>query len=206
MRSLLAPLLFTTWGVCILGALDSSVIFFLPLAVDIGLVFISSRNPELAWIYALAVSLTSLIGVAVSFYIGNRIGEAGLDRLISERKLKNILMRVRKKGAVAIGLLELIPPPFPFTAFILVAGALEVNPTRFIITVFLTKLLRFEIEALVGAKFGSYVIRMIESPGVRLIGEFFTAAIVIGSAISIYTLVRKVRKGRPPSGPRQKAA
>ena len=204
MRSLLAPLIFTTWGVCVLGALDSTVIFFLPFAVDVGVVYISSRHPHLAWVYAIAVSATSVIGTAVSFYMGKRIGEAGLDRFVSERKLQGVLRRAKKKGAVAIGLLELIPPPFPFTAFILVAGALEVNATRFFITVFFTRLLRFEVEAFLGARFGGYVIRLIQSPTVRMIGEFFTVAIFIGCAISVYTLVRNMKK--KPGAVKEKAA
>ena len=78
-HALLSSFVFTTWGVCILAALDSSVIFFLPFAVDFGVVFLAARNPEFFWVYAILVSAMSLLGAATTFYIGNRLGEAGLE-------------------------------------------------------------------------------------------------------------------------------
>jgi membrane protein YqaA with SNARE-associated domain len=189
-------LVFSLWGVCLLGALDSSVIFFLPLAVDIGVIFLSSKAPHLSWFYAILVSLTSVLGAAVTFYVGNRIGESGLERIVPKRKLDPVLGRARKKGATAMALLALIPPPFPFTAFILTAGALDVNPVRFLLPLFFAKLVRFEIEALLAARFGGRIIELIQAPQVRLVAELFTLLVIVGSAVTVYTLVRRMKTRR----------
>jgi len=208
-QSLLGSFIFTTWGVCIVAALDSTVIFFLPFAVDLGVVFLASRHPQLFWFYAILVSLMSLIGVAVTFYIGTRIGEAGLERFISRGKAKRVIERVRNKGAVAIAALDLIPPPFPMTGFILTAGALEVNTIRFFVAMLGFRLIRFGALALLAAVFGTKIIRLIESHTAYVIAEIFTVVVLVGSTISVYHFLRQIRPqcDKPQeSRPRSEAA
>jgi membrane protein YqaA with SNARE-associated domain len=201
----LSSLLFTTWGLCILAALDSTIFFFLPFAVDIGVVYLSARNPQFFWVYAILVSGISLLGAATSFYLGKRIGEAELERFISAHKSKKVIARVRKKGAIALAALDMIPPPFPFSAFVLTAGALEMNALRFFVAMFCFRLLRFGSEALLASIFGTSVVRFIESPTVRLVAEIFTVVIVGGSIISVYMFLRKVRR-KPASSSKPHAA
>lgn len=204
MRALLASFVFTTWGVCILAAADSSLIFFLPFAVDLGVVLTVARNPKFFWFYAILYSAMSMLGAATTFYIGKRLGEAGLERFLSEHKAKKVMSRIQKKGAIAIAALDMIPPPFPFTAFILTAGALEVSTIRFFVAMFCFRLARFGSEALLASIFGTRVIRIVESPVAYVIAEIFTVIIVGGSAISVYMFLRKVRRG--PTDRRRQAA
>jgi membrane protein YqaA with SNARE-associated domain len=203
-QGLLNTFLFTTWGVCVVAALDTTFIFFLPFAVDLGVVFLSARHPDFFWAYAILISGMSLLGAAATYYLGHRIGETGLERFISQKKVKRVIAKVQKKGAIALAALDLIPPPFPFTAFALTAGALEINATRFFIAMFSFRLLRFGTEAALAAKFGTSVIRFVESHTARVIAEIFTVIILVGSAISVYAFIRHVRYKRP--GPRDKAA
>jgi membrane protein DedA with SNARE-associated domain len=146
----------------------------------------------------------SLLGASVTYYLGYRIGEAELERFISEKKAKRVIAKVQKKGAIALAALDLIPPPFPFTAFALTAGALEINAVRFFIAMFCFRLLRFGTEAALAAKFGTSVIRLVESDTARVIAEIFTVIILVGSAVSVYAFIRHARLKRP--GPQGKAA
>ena len=146
--------LFTTWGVCLLGALDSTLIFFLPVAVDLGVVVLSSRTPRFFWLFPILVSASSLVGAAVTFYIGKRIGEAGISSFVSERKVKRAKGAMKTSGAIAMAALDLIPPPFPFTALILAAGALDVSVPRFFTALFAVRILRFGAEATLAAIYG----------------------------------------------------
>ena len=204
MQGLLNSLLFTTWGVCVVAALDTTFIFFLPFAVDLGVVVLAARHPEFFWAYAILISGMSLLGASVTYYLGYRIGEAELERFISEKKAKRVIAKVQKKGAIALAALDLIPPPFPFTAFALTAGALEINAVRFFIAMFCFRLLRFGTEAALAAKFGTKVIRLVESDTARVIAEIFTVIILVGSAVSVYAFIRHARLKRP--GPQGKAA
>ncbi len=85
------------------------------------------------------VSLGSLCGAAVTFYIGRRLGEPGLEHFVSKGRLDSIRRQIEDKGAIALAVLDLIPPPFPFTACILAAGALEVSTPLFFLTLEATR-------------------------------------------------------------------
>src|SRR4051794_11714497 len=108
--------LMSWWGIWLIAAFDSSMVFFLPLAVDIGVIILSSRTRELFWLYPILASAGSICGAAITYYIGRRIGEAGLEHFVSRNRLNGFRRRIEDKGAVALAVLDLIPPPFPFTA------------------------------------------------------------------------------------------
>ena len=43
-----------------MGALDSSLIFFLPLGIDFAVIILAARKPELFWLYALLATAGSV--------------------------------------------------------------------------------------------------------------------------------------------------
>jgi membrane protein YqaA with SNARE-associated domain len=172
--------------------------FFLPLAVDIAVIILASRSRELFWLYPILASAGSLCGAAITYYIGRRLGEAGLERFVSKRRLTAVRRRIEEKGAIALAVLDLIPPPFPFTACILAAGALKVSTPLFFITLGLTRLFRFGIEALLAYFYGPRIIGWLESDVFEYIGVALFAAAIIGTAITVVELVRKTRSARRP--------
>src|SRR5262245_11883326 len=107
------------FGVLLLAILDSTMVFFLPAAIDTAVVVMAARRGQLFWFYPIMAVVGSLIGVALTFTFGKKIGEPGLEHFISKKKLNNVRRKIDKKGVVAIGMTAAIPPPFPFTAFVL---------------------------------------------------------------------------------------
>ena len=106
MRALLTALLrhfLTPPGLIFLGALDSSLIFFLPLGIDFAVIVLSARKPDLFWMYALLATAGSVIGAAGTFWIGRKIGEHGLTRLVSPSRLRRVKARLKKGAAVSVG-------------------------------------------------------------------------------------------------------
>src|SRR5688572_25503726 len=124
----------TWWGAFLLAALDSSLVFFLPFGIDAVVIYLAARNENVFWVYALLATAGSVAGAAVTFWIGRKAGDEGLERLVPARRLERVRARVRKGGAVAIAVPAVLPPPFPLTPFILACGALEVSPWRFFAT------------------------------------------------------------------------
>ena len=118
-------------GVVVLAALDSTVFFSLPFGIDAVVVMTAARAGALAWTIALLATAGSIAGAALTFWMGTRIGERGLERFVPPRRLKQVQHRVRNTGAIALAVLDLIPPPFPFTPFVLAAGALDVDARTF---------------------------------------------------------------------------
>ena len=197
--------LLSWWGLVLIAALDSSMVFFLPFAVDIAVVILVSRYRELFWLYPILAAAGSLCGAMVTYYVGGRIGEAGLERYVSGKRLPDFRRRIEEKGAVALAALNLLPPPFPFTACILVAGALQVNTWLFFTTLFVTRLLRFGGEGVLAYFYGRRIIRWLRSETVEYLGIALFAIAVIGTIIGTIQLVRKKRALQCPPSPRRAA-
>jgi membrane protein YqaA with SNARE-associated domain len=193
MRSLLASFL-TPGGLILLGALDSSLIFFLPLGIDVAVVVLSARKPELFWLYALLAAAGSLLGASVTFWIGRKVGEHGLSRLIGPSRLRRVEARVSKSAAISTGILGLIPPPFPLTAFVLTSGALRANPWSFLMALTGSRLARFGVEAALAARYGSRILRWMESSVFESIIGALIALAIIGTIVSAIAVIRGTRR------------
>ena len=188
----------TWWGLWLLAALDSTMIFFLPFGIDIAVIILASRSHALLWLYPILATAGSICGAAVTFYVGRRLGEAGLAHFVPKRQFESFRRRIEEKGAVALAVLDMIPPPFPFTACILAAGALKVSKSLFFITLAASRLLRFGAEAVLAYFYGPRIIQWLESDIVEYIGLGLFAVAVVGTAISIIQVVHKTRAHRRP--------
>jgi membrane protein YqaA with SNARE-associated domain len=190
--------LMSWWGLAIIAFFDASVVFFLPLVVDIGVIILSSRSHEMFWLFPIVATIGFVAGATVTYYIGRAIGVAGLEHFVPRARLAGIRRRIEGKGAVALALASLIPPPFPFTAAILTAGALKVRLWVFLTTLGCARLLLYGAESVLAYFYGRRIIRWLESDIVEYIGALLFAAAVIGTAVTAIRLFRKTRSRRRP--------
>jgi membrane protein YqaA with SNARE-associated domain len=181
-----------------MAALDSSMVFFLPFGVDIAVIILASRSRELFWLYPVLASLGSVCGALITYYIGRRVGELGLERFVPKKRLMGIRRRIEGKGAIALAVTNLIPPPFPFTACILAAGALKVSMPLFFVTLGVTRLLRYGCEAVLAYFYGRQIVNWLDSEAVEYVGIALLAITLVGSAVTIVQLVRKTRAHNRP--------
>jgi len=186
----------TWWGAYVLGALDASMVFFLPFGIDAVVIYLSARNGMLFWIYPLLATAGSVTGAAVTYWIGHKGGELGLERLIQGTRLERFRKRVQKGGAVAMAVPALLPPPFPLTPFVLTCGALKVNRWIFFPTFAAMRLLRFGSEAVLARIYGRGVLRLLESEGFQRVIVGFIIIAVLGTILSAVMLWRSTRQPR----------
>jgi membrane protein YqaA with SNARE-associated domain len=200
MRAFLAPLLgyfLSVPGLFVLGVLDSSLVFFLPLGIDFVVIILTARNPEMFWLYALLAAAGSVAGAAMTFWIGWKVGEHGLERLVSRTRLERVRRKVGASAFVGIAALALIPPPFPFTAFVVTSGALRVNPWKFLGALAAARLIRFAIEGMLAARYGRAILSWMESPAFETVVGILIALAIIGTIVSAIALVRGTRRRTP---------
>jgi membrane protein YqaA with SNARE-associated domain len=95
----------TPIGVVILAAADSTLLFSLPFGIDATIIVVAARRHELAWIIPLLATGSWLAGAALTFWMGVKIGENGLDLYAPPRRLKKIRCRIRKSGAVLLAVI-----------------------------------------------------------------------------------------------------
>jgi len=180
----------TWWGLILLGALDASLLVFMPFGTDAVVIYMCARDRELFWLYPLLTTAGSMAGAAVTYQIGAKIGDEGLARFVAKRRLERFRTRMKDIGPVAMGLSAVLPPPFPLTAFILTSGALKVPMARFLLIFATARLFRFGTEALLARRFGTSLLRIFESEPVQAVAIGLVIIAVVGTAITIVRVWR----------------
>jgi membrane protein YqaA with SNARE-associated domain len=199
MRSLFNSLLsyfLTPGGIILIGAFDASLVFFLPLGIDFVVIIMTAREPELFWLFAALASTGSVIGASTTFWMGRKLGEHGLERFVKASTLKRIHKRMTNSAAVSIAALGIIPPPFPFTAFILASGAARLNVWTFLSTLAAVRLARFMTEAMLAARYGNGIIAWMKSPIFTIVVIVLAVVAIGGTIVSAVTVYRGVKRER----------
>ena len=177
-----------------MGALDASLVFFLPLGIDFVVIIMAARKPDLFWLYALLATAGSIAGAGATFWIGQKVGEHGLTRLVKASTLKRVQRRVTHSAAVPIATLGVVPPPFPFTAFVLTSGACGLNPWTFLSTLAGVRLARFMIEAGLAAYYGRGILAWMESRMFTVIVIALAVLAIAGTIVSAVAVYRSVKR------------
>ena len=175
----------TWWGLIILGALDASLFVFMPFGTDAVVIYMCARNRDLFWLYPLLTTAGSIAGAAVTYQIGARIGDEGLARFVSKRRLERFRTRLKRIGPVTMGLSAALPPPFPLTAFILTTGALKIPLARFLMIFTVARLFRFGTEALLARRFGTSLLQILESKPMQRVAIALVLIAVVGTGVTI---------------------
>ena len=186
----------TPGGLLLMGALDSSLVFFLPLGIDFALIVLSARHPHLFWLYALLATAGSLVGATVTFWVGRKVGEHGLTRLMKPSRLERVKNRVSHHAGFGVAALAIVPPPFPFTAFVLASGAFGGQPWAFFTTLVAVRLVRFLAEGGLAAIYGRRLLTWMESTTFEVTVGVLIALAIGGTIVSGVAVYRGTRRPR----------
>jgi len=174
--------LYGGWGLLAISFLDSSFVA-LPSANDLLLIHLSSQHPQRALLYALASTVGSVAGAYVIYGLA-RGGARFLWRGRSSAALGRAHQWLGRNEFVGILVMSLLPPPAPFKAFLVAAGALRVNAARFGVALLVGRGLRFASEALLGARYGAQAEAYLKE-------HFVWASLVAVALIVALTLLRR---------------
>jgi len=179
-------------GLFLMSTLDSSFLV-LPFGNDLLLVaLVSANRNSLIWIaYVLVSALGSVVGVLIVDVIMRKAGEKGLERFVSANRIEKLKAKLENKGGITVFVATLIPPPFPFTPVVMTASALQSPRGQLLLAVFLGRLLRFGIEAVLALYFGRQLIAFMNSDVVTYI---VYGLIGIGIVLSTLSLLRWLKR------------
>jgi len=65
-------------GVFVLAALDSTLFFSVPFGIDAAVIIVAARSDKVAWLVPFVASAGSVVGAALTFWMGVKIGDKGL--------------------------------------------------------------------------------------------------------------------------------
>ncbi|HTP32803.1 MAG TPA: VTT domain-containing protein [Candidatus Acidoferrales bacterium] len=181
-------------GLLVLGVLDSSYLFA-PWGNDLLLVALTSRHPSTPYMLYLAVMSTagSVLGCLLLDVTVRPLGEKGLERYLSRRRLNRVREKVGRNAGRALAVAAIVPPPFPFTAFVMAASALQYPRTRLLSVIAATRLLRFILLGTLALHFGYRILAWTRSPAVVGVLISLIVVCVVGSIISAYTWIKHSR-------------
>lgn len=180
-------------GLFVLAALDSTVLFFMPFAIDFLFIAHVSRNRAEFPYYLLTTVCGSVAGCLTTYWIVSKTSEKTLDRHLPKQKFKKLKKKIDEKGLYAVLLAALLPPPFPFSPFILAASIAKMSLKKLIAGVSTGRSLRFLVEGILAILLGRQILRLLKSDVLRIamLGIFVLA--IVGTSISIYKWTHKTK-------------
>ena len=185
-------------GLLTLGAFDSSPLV-VPFGNDLLVLALSARYHDRVLYYVAMATVGSLIGCFSTDWI-SRKSESGLKKFVSAKHLDYIRKLVGKRAAWSLVVASLMPPPFPFTAFVAAAAAFRYPRKKLFAFVGLGRLMRFAIEGALAIHYGRWIIKQAESP---LLDHVMIALIVMsigGTAFSIFQWIQKSKRTAQHAG------
>jgi membrane protein YqaA with SNARE-associated domain len=187
LQGLLLPL--GPFGVFLIAVIDAA---FFGIPVDPIVAVFVHTEPNRTVLYVLLAALGSAVGSLVPYIIGYKGGEAFVVKKVGRERFARVHRLSEKYGELALIVPAMMPPGFPFKLFIFSAGVAEMSWVHFMLAVFIGRLLRFAILAVLVIEFGPQVIQLIEALVARhgpLVLGVFIALFVAG--ILWYVLRKK---------------
>jgi membrane protein YqaA with SNARE-associated domain len=188
LSALLLPL--GAWGVFAIAAIDSAAV---GMPLDIVVAGFVYHAPHKFWLYAIMASAGSAIGSLIIYAIGYEMGELVLEKRMGKAKFARVRARFEKHEFLALAVPSFMPPPFPFKLFVLSAAVFEMHWTRFLLAIFVGRVVRFLILSALVVFFGPQVVGMIGTLFARHAG-LVGAALAIVAAIILFFVLRSKRK------------
>lgn len=177
-----------------LGVLDSSFLV-MPLGNDLLMVALAARRHSflLMTYYAVMATAGSVVGCWLIDIVSRKGGEELLEKHVSRGRLKFVEAQVRKSAGWALAFASLMPPPFPFTPFVVAAAALEYPRRRLLGVIAFTRFLRFFLIGILALIFGRRIVRWVESDAFQYVMIFLIVVATLASVISVVGWVRKTQ-------------
>jgi membrane protein YqaA with SNARE-associated domain len=179
-------------GLFLMSALDSSFLV-LPFGNDLLLIALVSSNREsLMWIaYVLVSAVGSALGVFVIDLLMRKAGEKGLERFVKPKKLERLKEKLENKLGVTVFVATVAPPPFPFTPVIMTASALQCSRKKLLGIVFVGRIIRYTVEAILALYFGRQLITYLNSDVVSYVVYGLVAVAIVLSSLSLLRWLKR---------------
>jgi membrane protein YqaA with SNARE-associated domain len=146
------------WGVLAAAALDGAAV---GLPVDLVVGGYVSQNHHLWLLYVLMAAAGSALGSLVIYAIGYAGGEELLRKRVSAARFAKLHNAFEKHPFWSLMFPAMLPPPTPFKAFELGAAVAEMSISHFLLAIFLGRMVRFVVLALLVLYFGPEAVNVL---------------------------------------------
>ncbi len=193
-------------GLILLGFADNSIVP-LPGSMDALTIVLSAHQKDWWPYYALMATLGGIAGGYATYGLGFKSGEKALEKRVSKKKAERIYSLFKRYGFWSLFVPALLPPPVPFSPFLIVAGALKYPKRNFLVAVGSARAIRYSLLAWLGSKYSKQIFGFFH----RYYGPVFWALIVLavaGTIAALFWTWQRKRAGKPviPDGKEPRAS
>jgi membrane protein YqaA with SNARE-associated domain len=179
-------------GLVVLGIADNSII---PLtgSMDVLTIWLAARHLHPWPFYAAMATLGAVIGGYITYALARKGGKEAMERKLSKKRAAQFSGAFERWGFFAVAIPALLPPPFPFVPFLIVAGAMQYSRAKFIGALTLGRAVRYSIAAFLGFHYGTHILRFFShyyKPALAIL----IGLAVIGAILSLIQYRRMKKK------------
>lgn len=184
------PMYVAAPSMVLIGALDSSLLS-LPEINDYLVVMRCAKQPSAVFYFPLFAALGSVLGCMLLYTIMRRGGQALLRRRFRAEHIERVERAYARHDFLALAVPALLPPPMPFKIFVATAGALEFPRWRFMITIMVSRSIRYYVEGTLAVIYGEKVLGYLKDYGLTILGG---VAAVFFIGLVIYFIKSRMSK------------
>ncbi|HEY6970870.1 MAG TPA: VTT domain-containing protein [Candidatus Angelobacter sp.] len=185
-------------GLVLLGLVDNSPIP-VPGSMDALTVILSAHQKEWWPYYAIMATVGAIVGGYVTYRVAREGGKEGLEKKLSREKAERVYKTFNKYGFWSLFVPALLPPPVPYSPFLIAAGALNYSRHRFFIAVGVGRAIRYTVLAWLGSIYSRQIFHFFHEYYEPMFWTVLALTVLGGIAAAIYVWKRK-REGKPLLG------
>ena len=182
-------------GLIFLALADNSVVP-LPGSMDALTVILSAHQKNWWPYYAVMATIGGLTGGYVTYALGRKGGKEALEKKLPKPKAEKIYDIFNRHGFWSLFLPALLPPPVPFSLFLVAAGALQYSRRKFLVAVGVARAIRYTALAYLGSRYSRQIFGFFHAYYQPILWIFIGVAVLGGIAAITYIWKRK-REGKP---------
>jgi membrane protein YqaA with SNARE-associated domain len=182
-------------GLILLGLADNSVVP-MPGSMDALTIVLSAHQKSWWPYYAIMATIGGIVGAYVTYGLGFKSGEQALEKKLPKKKADRIHKLFKRYGFWSLFVPALLPPPVPYSPFLIVAGALKYPKRYFLVAVGVARAIRYGLLAWLGSIYSKQIFGFFQHYYRPMLWTVVTLA-VIGGVGALYWWWKRRREGKP---------
>lgn len=182
-------------GLILLGLADNSVVP-LPGSMDALTIVLSAHQKDWWPYYAIMATIGGIVGGYATYALGREGGKEALEKRLPKDKAAKVHKTFEKYGFWTLFVPALLPPPVPFSPFLVAAGALKYSRQKFFVAVGVARAIRYGALAYLGSIYGRQIFGFLSKEYKPILWTLIALAVLGGVGGGIYVWKRK-REGKP---------
>ena len=181
-------------GLVLLGLADNSVVP-MPGSMDALTIVLSAHQKNLWPYYAAMATVGGIVGGYATYALGAKGGEGALEKKLHKKQSERIYKIFNKYGFWSLFVPALLPPPVPFSPFLLVAGVLKYSKRNFLIAVGSARAIRYGLLAWLGSIYSRQIFGFFHEYYRPVLWTVITLA-VLGGFMALWWTWKRKREGK----------